>query len=210
MNKMIFIVPVVTSTVSGIVGFFIGRKVEKKKATKNIENELKQLSDYYEDKLTQNNNVNPVVMQEPKPVEAAKTPETGLPQQEVTGNSLNDLLNSYGAALEDQKPTKRGRPKKGVKAAIYEIALEQYGNSEYPAETLIRYANGIFVDGYGTVINDPAAYVGLDGLDKIDTLYSLGDDDQLTTLYFKNDVLGVDYEVELSPETYDGPKDSED
>lgn len=200
MNKIyIFASIAISSVTSAVTGFFIGKKITEKKVSKDIEEDLKKLTDYYENKSSVNKTDISPVKKETK-VEEPK--EDVLPNQTVVDNSLSDLLTTYGATLEEQKPTKRGRPKKGAKAAIREIELEQYGNSEYPAETLIMHPNGIMLDGYGTIISDPVAYVGVDGMERITSLYSVGDPDQLTTLYFKNDILGIDFEVELSAEDF--------
>ena len=195
--KTTIIVAGVASLTSAIFGYFAGSIIKEKKLQKKFDADIAELRTYYESKK-QSKIIQP-------DFDAKKVVEETKVEAKPTNAELNKILEDY-TSPEEFNPTSikpvRTR-KKGVKAvsAINEITLEQFGNSEKPCETLKYYIDGTVVDGNGDVIDTPSDYIGAEGMSRCNAILSsnIGTYDDL---YFRNENLGIDFEVVLTDDTY--------
>lgn len=202
--KTTIIVAGVASLTSAIFGYFAGSMIKEKKLQKKFDADIAELRTYYETK--KQNKVKQPNFDAKKVVEETKV-ETKVETKPANVNAeLNKLLEDYTSPEEFNpisiKPARTTR-KKGVKAvsAITEITLEQFGCSEKPCETLKYYIDGTVVDGNGDVIDTPSDYIGSEGMSRCNAILSsnIGAYDDL---YFRNENLGIDFEVVLTDDTY--------
>ena len=196
--KTTIIVAGVASLTSAIFGYFAGSMIKEKKLQKKFDADIAELRTYYESK--KQNKIKQPDFDVKKVVEETKV------EAKPTNAELNKILEDY-TSPEEFNPTSikpaRTTRKKGVKAvsAITEITLEQFGCSEKPCETLKYYIDGTVVDGNGDVIDTPSDYIGAEGMSRCNAILSsnIGTYDDL---YFRNENLGIDFEVVLTDDTY--------
>ncbi len=195
MNKNI-IIALASSSIAFAGGILTGYLFTKKKYHKKMNQELDSIRAYYEEK--RNNTLPKTGELEPK-VEITLDNQTS--EQPIITNGLDDLLKDYKSE-DNEKPKRKYTKKGGQKVSdnkIREIGLEQYEMSPNNCETLALYSNGIMLDSSGIQVN-PEEYIGHDGLLKaMEMMNSLRD---FSDLYFANDNLNIDFEVELIDEAY--------
>lgn len=78
----------------------------------------------------------------------------------------------------------------------YVISMEEYDESEYNAETLTLYADGVLTDWRDDIIDDVEDMVGQDAIDNFD---KYADPD---TVYVRNDARELDYEIQRDYRNY--------
>ena len=201
--KTTIIVAGVASLTSAIFGYFAGSMIKEKKLQKKVDADIAELRTYYESKKQNNVKVKQPDFDAKKVVE-----ETKVEAKPANINAeLNQILENYTSPEEFNptsiKPARTTRRKKEEKAvsAITEITLEQFGCSEKPCETLKYYIDGTVVDGNGDVIDTPSEYIGAEGMSRCDAILS-SNIGTYEDLYFRNENLGIDFEVVLTDDTY--------
>lgn len=81
--------------------------------------------------------------------------------------------------------------------SIYIITADEYGECDYDTKTLVQYADGVIADEYGLRVEDPYELIGNDYEDH------WGDDPKdPDTVYVRNDIRKVDYEVQRDYDTF--------
>lgn len=197
MNKNI-IITLAASSIAFASGILFGHIFTKKKYYKKMNQELDSIRAYYEEK--HNETLPKHGDLEPK-VEITLDKDTKVEEQPIVTNGLDDLLKEYKSE-DNEKPKRKYTKKGGQKVSdnkIREIGLEQYEMSSNNCETLALYSNGVMLDSSGIQVN-PEEYIGHDGLLKaMEMINSLRD---FSDLYFANDNMGIDFEVELIDEAY--------
>lgn len=103
-------------------------------------------------------------------------------------NKANEIAKKFGYDLGEKEEVEEeadmDRP--------YVIDPDEYGESDYATETLDYYeGNGVLVDAFGEVVENPAEIVGEDFADHFG---DYGDRDK-DTVFIRNDAQGIDYEI---------------
>lgn len=120
-------------------------------------------------------------------------------QKQIDANEHADIIRNAGYtdyAITERKVIDVDRP--------YVIDEDEYDTlDDYESEELLYYSDGVLADYYGDVVDDVDDMVGLDNL-KV-----LVEDDDVDSVYIRNDARRFDYEVlfDLRPYSEAHPSD---
>lgn len=196
--KTIIVSTLTVGIVSAVGGFFLGKNIQKKNMESKFNQQLLELQEYYSNRPNKETPVEPAKVDE-KPVQ--------VEDNKPVINTVNDILKDYKSENSDAPKPKRQYRKKEEKSgtinAIRKISLEEYGNSRNTSETLVYYSNGVLTNGDGEPLAQPENYIGESGLaecGEIVVLMDMGKSGE--DLYFRNEILAIDFEVQILDEPY--------
>lgn len=194
--KTIIISTLTVGIASAVGGFFLGKNIQKKNMELEFNRQLEELQNYYKNK---DSNVTPEVPDGMVSVQ--------VEDNKPVINTVSDILKDYKSENSDAPKPKRQYRKKEEKSgtinAIRKISLEEYGNSRNTSETLVYYSNGVLTNGDGEPLAQPENYIGESGLAECGEIVVLMDMGKAgEDLYFRNEVLAIDFEVQILDEPY--------
>ena len=195
--KTLIISTLTVGVASAVGGFFLGKNIQKKKMESEFNQQLLELQEYYSSKTTTETQSEPVKVDE-QPVQVEDPVKPAI-------NTVKDILKDYKSE-DTPKPKRQYRKKEEsgtIKSTIHKINLEEYGNSKNASETLVYYSNGILTNGDGDMINNPQDYIGEEGIAECKEMVMLMEMGKAgADLYFRNDILVIDFEVQITDEAY--------
>ncbi len=174
------------------IGSVVTWKFVKGKYEQRLQEEIKEVRDYYEEIMCElNGNKSDSSEESTEEVSAEPTQAPAFTEQERIDYA--NLASNY--------TVEKGGP---VTVQMPEVITPgEFGEYGYPTETLTYYADGVLVDDYGDVV-DPADIDGMVGSD----FASHFGEYEADSVFVRNDRLEVDYEILRDYDRYaDKPKD---
>lgn len=200
------IVGILSLLTGGGIGYLVGNKVATKKykdlADKEVESVKASLKAYYEEKMQNGTTIK-------KGSEAVNDKKDDKPKKKnplMDKDSIDyDMLKEekheymkYVKPYISENNVKEGEPEDTVginPLKPYLISSEEYSESDYNAQTLHWYRDGVLCDDEYNVIKDIHGTVGDEALNSFG-LY------QEDAVYVRNDQHKIDYEILLEDDDY--------
>lgn len=164
------------------VGSAVMYKLLKTKYEKLANDEIDSIREYYEGLLANAQDAIDDYSTELEAVERMDRVSKADPEVKELVDTLNEL------GYSENKEVPRVRPP-------YVISPDEFGEGDYPTDTLYYYSDGVVADCQDNIVEDVDGVIGVDSLNH----FGEYEDD---SVFVRNDREGVDYEILLDPRNY--------
>jgi hypothetical protein len=174
------------------IGSVVTWKLVKDRYEQRLQEEIKEVRDYYEEIMCELNGNKP---------DSSEESTDEVPAETTVAPAFTEQERIDYANLASNYTAEKGGP---VTVQMPEVITPgEFGEYGYPTETLTYYADGVLVDDYGDIV-DPDDIEGMIGSDFASHFGEYEED----SVFVRNDRLEVDYEILRDYDRYaDKPKD---
>lgn len=182
--------------VGSVITYFVTKRIVEKDKNNEIEIIRNHYKDRFRDYIDSKYEHKPIKMKEDKPVDIPKK-EVRAVEPNVVLRVSNEQIDYTKAFKKEQKVEEKKEEKSEEPEYYYEIETDDVGGTGNDSEYLTYYTgSGDLVE---TMTGDIVSIVDALGPDGNDVLDDRPDED---TFYWRNDLLGLDYEIDCVNEAY--------